>query len=51
MVLDRENKIAYACESDQTHPDVVNAFCKDFNYRPVLFEVEYRGVYLFTILM
>jgi len=44
MVLDRENKIAYACKSDRTHPDVLNAFCNDFNYRLVLFEADYQGV-------
>ena len=44
MVLDRENKIAYACKSVRTHPDVLNTFCKDFNYRPVLFEAEYCDV-------
>ena len=44
MVLDRENKIAYACKSDRTHPDVLNTFCNDFNYRPVLFEAEYQGI-------
>ncbi|XP_065909822.1 uncharacterized protein [Dysidea avara] len=44
MVLDRDNRIAYACKSARTHPDVLNAFCKEFDYRPVLFEAEYCGV-------
>ena len=48
MVL---NKVAYACKSDRTHPDVLNAFCKDFDYRPVLFETEYRGVPIYHVMM
>ncbi|MBS1521630.1 MAG: amidinotransferase [Bacteroidetes bacterium] len=37
MVLDRENKIAYACLSPRTDKDVLEAFCKDSGYRSVLF--------------
>jgi len=44
MVLDRENKIAYACKSVRTHPDLFTTFCKDFKYKPILFEAEYDGV-------
>jgi hypothetical protein len=32
MVLDRENKIAYACISPRTHIEVLNDFCKKMNY-------------------
>ena len=43
MVLDRENKIAYACKSARTHPEVLQAFCEDFGYKPVLFEANYKN--------
>lgn len=44
MVLDRTNKIAYACKSVRTHPEVVNAFCQDFGYTPVIFEAYDKNV-------
>jgi len=37
LVLDRVHKIAYACVSLRTHPDLVQVFCKDFAYQPVIF--------------
>jgi hypothetical protein len=37
MVLDRDNKIAYACLSPRTHQGVLDDFCKQMGYRPVLF--------------
>lgn len=37
MVLDRENKIAYAAISERTNPIVLEKFCADFNYSPVTF--------------
>ena len=37
MVLDRENKIAYACLSPRTHATVLEAFCNKMNYQPVAF--------------
>jgi hypothetical protein len=37
MILDRENRIAYACHSIRTHPEVMSVFCRLFNYKPVLF--------------
>src|SRR3569623_589614 len=37
MVLDRENIIAYACLSPRTDKEVLEEFCKDSGYRPVLF--------------
>ncbi|MBV8391267.1 MAG: amidinotransferase [Mucilaginibacter sp.] len=37
MVLDRENKIAYACLSPRTDKEVLEEFCKDSGYKPVLF--------------
>ena len=44
LVLDRTNKIAYACKSVRTHPEVVDAFCKDFGYTPVIFEAYDKNV-------
>jgi hypothetical protein len=37
MVLDRENKIAYACLSPRTHPDVIKAFRAESGYTSILF--------------
>jgi hypothetical protein len=37
MVLDRDHKIAYACLSPRTHQQVLDDFCKQMGYRPVLF--------------
>ena len=38
MVLDRDNRIAYACLSPRTNEKVLNDFCRQMNYRPVLFD-------------
>src|SRR5258708_8748363 len=37
MVLDRDNKIAYACLSPRTDPKVLEDFCKKTGYQPVVF--------------
>jgi hypothetical protein len=37
MVLDRENKIAYACLSPRTNKEVLDLFCSQSGYKPVLF--------------
>ncbi len=37
MVLDRENKIAYASLSPRTHLTVLEEFCHKMNYQPVAF--------------
>lgn len=37
MVLDRENKISYACLSPRTNLDVLNEFCNTMNYKGVSF--------------
>jgi len=37
MVLDRENKIAYACLSPRTSEKVINEFCRIRNYKAVTF--------------
>ena len=43
MVLDRENKIAYACLSPRTHIDVLNTFCEHLHYKPVVFTATDAG--------
>ena len=37
MVLDRENKIAYACLSERTNLTVLKDFCDQLGYRPIAF--------------
>jgi hypothetical protein len=37
MVLDRENKIAYACLSPRTDKTVLDDFCNRLGYQPVVF--------------
>ena len=38
MVLDRVNKVVYACESPRTNKTVLEDFCKQLGYTPVLFK-------------
>ena len=38
MVLDRANKIAYACLSPRTDEKLLNEFCKQVDYSPVTFK-------------
>lgn len=38
MVLDRENKIAYACLSVRTDENVLQQFCDEMGYSPIVFE-------------
>ena len=40
MVFDRVNKIAYACESPRTSEVVLDDFCSQMGYSPVLFHAE-----------
>ena len=54
MVLDRENKIAYACLSPRTDKEVLEAFCTDSGYQSVLFHaVDQNGmdIYHTNVLM
>ena len=54
MVLDRENKIAYACLSPRTDKEVLEKFCKDSGYKSVLFHaVDQNGmdIYHTNVLM
>ncbi|MFT3934001.1 MAG: arginine deiminase-related protein [Chitinophagaceae bacterium] len=44
MVLDRQNKIAYACISDRTDYFVLTDFCEKLGYTPVSFDaVDQKG--------
>ena len=40
MVLDRQNKIAYACISERTDKDLFASFCLKMNYTPMLFHAH-----------
>src|ERR1700744_2547857 len=48
MVLDREHKIAYACLSPRTDKEVMELFCKESDYKPVLFHaVDENGMEIY----
>ncbi len=54
MVLDRENKIVYACLSPRTDLEVVDDFCKKMGYRIVTFtsvDEKSRAVYHTNVMM
>lgn len=54
MVLDRDHKIAYACLSPRTNKLVLDDFCKQMGYRPVLFTaVDYnaKDIYHTNVMM
>lgn len=54
MVLDRENKIAYACLSPRTDEEVLATFCEHAGYKPLLFNaVDHNGkaIYHTNVLM
>jgi len=54
MVLDRENKIAYACLSPRTNAEVLKAFCDYTGYAAVTFDAfDQRGqaIYHTNVLM
>lgn len=40
LILDRENKIAYACLSQRTDKNLIDLFCKKMNYESVVFTSE-----------
>lgn len=42
LVLDRNNKIAYACLSPRTTRDAVELFCKRMGYKPIIFNAVDR---------
>ncbi len=54
MVLDRENRIAYACLSPRTEETVLRDFCHRLAYQPVCFraaDAQRRPVYHTNVLM
>jgi hypothetical protein len=54
MVLDRENKIAYACISPRTNREVLNLFCEQTGYKAICFDaVDEHGkaIYHTNVLM
>jgi hypothetical protein len=54
MVLDRVNKIAYACVSPRTNKDVLTIFCEQTGYKPLCFDaVDEHGkaIYHTNVLM
>ncbi|WP_245845525.1 citrulline utilization hydrolase CtlX [Mucilaginibacter xinganensis] len=54
MVLDRVNKIAYACLSPRTDPEVLALFCEQAGYKPISFDaVDEKGkaIYHTNVLM
>lgn len=54
MVLDRDNKIAYACLSPRTDKEVLNYFCEQAGYQSISFEaIDEKGkaIYHTNVLM
>ncbi len=54
MVLDRDNKIAYACLSPRTDKKVLDDFCKQTGYKPVSFraiDIKGREIYHTNVMM
>jgi len=48
MVLDRKNKIAYACISERTDKNLFMTFCMKMKYTPVLFHAhDQRGLMIY----
>ncbi len=54
MVLDRENKIAYACLSPRTDKELLELFCAEAGYTPISFEAadeHGKAIYHTNVLM
>jgi hypothetical protein len=53
LVLDHNHRIAYACISERTHPDLVTTWCELMNYAPIVFHasLENHPVYHTNVLM
>ncbi|MEO6849584.1 MAG: arginine deiminase-related protein, partial [Mucilaginibacter sp.] len=54
MVLDRENKVAYACISPRTDREVLALFCKEADYKEVsfhAFDEHEQAIYHTNVLM
>lgn len=54
MVLDRDEKIAYACISPRTDINILNEFCQEAGYRPVAFravDTDGKEIYHTNVMM
>jgi hypothetical protein len=54
MVLDRDNRIAYACLSPRTNEKLLAEFCREMNYTPVVFDAmdaNGQAIYHTNVLM
>lgn len=54
MVLDRINKIAYACLSQRTNSEVLDVFCNEMNYTKILFhatDTNNKEIYHTNVMM
>lgn len=54
FVLDYDHKIAYACLSTRTHPEVLDKACKLLGFQPILFEAYNKAdeaIYHTNVLM
>jgi hypothetical protein len=53
LVLDRVNNVAYACVSPRTNIDLVNEWCDNMHYQPVVFhaELHHQPVYHTNVMM
>jgi hypothetical protein len=54
MVLDRENKIAYACLSPRTDKEVLTLFCEQAGYKAISFDAvdaQGKAIYHTNVLM
>ncbi len=54
LVLDHENKIAYASLSQRTHAEVLRKFCDDFAYELIAFRsvsIDGRSIYHTNVMM
>jgi hypothetical protein len=48
LVLDHVSRTAYACRSVRTHPQLVEEWCRELNFEPVLFDAaDEKGVPLY----
>ena len=54
LVFDHSNRIAFACLSERTHPDLVRELCNRINYKPLVFRAEHpvgKPVYHTNVVM
>ncbi|HWK98703.1 MAG TPA: arginine deiminase-related protein [Parapedobacter sp.] len=54
FVLDRENRVAYACRSPRTNEPLFGDFCEQLGYRPIIFDAvdgNGRAIYHTNVMM